>query len=202
MLGKSTASLIYIMGHCDVAQSRTKGFTLVELMIALAISGFLLLGVVGTYSSIQDTIATSKELENSQEVIRYSAHVFSRSLKQTKVAATPTSTLLAPDGTPIFNVLTVTLPPLSTSCKGEPLNDGGTEIFIFDNLRNTLTCNVNDTGRVDLLTGIDSMQFIENPFGTMVTVQVYPTDLSDHNNFPEPINIDIALTSVILAAAL
>jgi prepilin-type N-terminal cleavage/methylation domain-containing protein len=202
MLGKSTASLIYIMGHCDVAQSRTKGFTLVELMIALAISGFLLLGVMGTYSSIHGTVTASKELENSQEVIRYSARVFSRSLKQTNTPAELSSTLLALDRTPILNVLTVTLPPLSTSCKGDPLNNGGTEVYTFDNAGNKLTCKVDEDVVVDLLTGIDSMAFIENANRTMVTIQVYPTDLSDNNNFPEPIDIDIALTSVILAAEL
>jgi len=60
-----------------------KGFTLIELMIALVIGGILILGITSTYSSIDGTIQTSKDLENAQEVIRYTSQVFTRSLKQT-----------------------------------------------------------------------------------------------------------------------
>ena len=123
MLVKPSVLSIYNMISSNIAKNKTKGFTLVELMIALAISGFLLLGVVGTYSSIHGTVTASKELENSQEVIRYSARVFSRSLKQTNVSAELSSTLPIRLGIPIVNnVLTISLPPLSTSCIGRVLN--------------------------------------------------------------------------------
>ena len=91
-----------------------KGFTLVELMIAVAISGFVVLGVVSTYSSIHSTVQASRQLENAQEVIRYSSHVFSRSLKQAQNAANVNVTSVGG----VNNVLTVSLPAGATNCLG------------------------------------------------------------------------------------
>lgn len=60
------------------------GFTLVELLVALAVSSFLMAGISLVYSALSESVDTSKELENAQEVLRYSSEVFTRSLKQTK----------------------------------------------------------------------------------------------------------------------
>ena len=63
----------------------TKGFSLVELMVALAAGAFLLAGISLSYSAIKGTIQVSKELENAQEVLRYTSKVFNRSIKQTQI---------------------------------------------------------------------------------------------------------------------
>ncbi len=173
---------------------KMKGFTLVELMIALAISSFLLLGVVATYSSIHGTVKASKELENSQEVLRYTAHVFSRSLKQTKSFATVSA--------PLANVLTVTLPVDAINCFGKPMTVSGDEVYTFTAPK--LSCKVNDgtpTGEVtkDLLTGIDTMEFSGG--GTnMISINVEPKKLDQNLKFTDgKIKIDIALSSKIIA---
>ena len=51
----------------------TRGFSLIELMVALAAGAFLLAGVSLSYAAIKGTIEVSKELENAQEVIRYTS---------------------------------------------------------------------------------------------------------------------------------
>ena len=68
-----------------LTKQAVKGFSLVEVMVALAISTALVLGVFGVYSSISTTILTSKSLETTQEVVRFSVQVFSRSLKQSEM---------------------------------------------------------------------------------------------------------------------
>jgi len=173
---------------------KMKGFTLVELMIGVTISGFLLLGVVGTYSSIHGTVLASKELENSQEVIRYSAHVFTRSIKQSPQPVTIFDGGPGPGSTMIVN-----LPVSSTSCLGtEPVADFS-ERYDFDAPR--LTCTLTIAGvaspAVTLLTGVDNMQFIG--IGNMVRVKVRPLLLAQNQNFTNgDIDIDIALTTRIM----
>ena len=189
---------IRISQNKKLISNQTNGFTLVELMIALAISGFLLLGIIGTYASIHGTIQASQELENSQEVIRYSAQVFSRSLKQVVDA----DDIADPAG---GSILTVTLPFSATSCLGEvPLLGGAleySEVYTFSD--SSLTCSVNGVlPAVTLLKGIESMTFDLHEDRQLVTVKVYPNHLKNNKNFPEAIDIDIALTTVILKAHL
>jgi len=177
---------------------KIKGFTLVELMIALTISGFLLLGVVGTYSSIHGTVLASKELENSQEVIRYTAHVFTRSVKQA-----PQPVTIFDGGAGPGTAMIVNLPASSTSCLGtDPIADFS-ERYDFDapSLTCTLTVNGVPSPAVRLLTGIENMEFIG--IGNMVRVKVRPLLLAQNQNFTNgDIDIDIALTTRIMMTAL
>ena len=62
---------------------KSKGVTLIELLVALVASLFLLGGVSMAYSSIKSTELVENEIENSLNVIRYSNNLFSRSLKHT-----------------------------------------------------------------------------------------------------------------------
>ena len=165
-------------------------------MIALAISGFLLLGVVATYSSIHGTVKASKELENSQEVIRYTAHVFTRSIKQSPQLVTVFDGGPGPGSTMIVN-----LPASSTSCLGTAPVAAFSERYDFD--APSLTCTLAIGGGaaeapVTLLTGIDNMQFIMQG-DTMVRVKVRPLLLAQNQNFTNgDIDIDIALTTRIM----
>jgi len=171
-----------------------KGFTLVELMIALVISSFILLGITGTYSSLSASIVASKELENSQEVIRYSSQVFTRSLKQTEVL-------------PIVAVaqqLTVVQPANVTPCTGENAPAVTfTEVYTFNALTSVLSCRINaglNAGvDIDLLTGINNITYTLD--GNLMTITVEPMVLPE--NFADgEVNIDIALTNLILRAAM
>ncbi|WP_231613077.1 PilW family protein [Pseudoalteromonas sp. SWXJZ94C] len=61
--------------------NKHSGFTLIELMVALAAGMFLLSGVSLAYSSINSSTSTAKDLENALDVIRFSSKIFTRSLK-------------------------------------------------------------------------------------------------------------------------
>ena len=164
------------------------GFTLIELMIALVISSFLLLGVVSTYASISGTIQASKELENSQEVIRYSAKVFTRSLKQSSSATVING----------GNGITVNLPSNSSSCLGTKPGANFSETYQF--VAPDLTCSINGAPAVTLLTGMSNLQFIATG-NSLITVRVSPLVLSQ-NFVNGSVDIDVALTTRILSNAL
>jgi len=171
-----------------------EGFTLVELMISLVISSFILLGITGTYSSLSGSIQASKELENAQEVIRYSSQVFTRSLKQTEVL-------------PIVAVaqqLTVEQPANVTPCTGENAPVVAyTETYTFSAVTQVLSCRINAGANanvdIDLLSGINNITYTLD--GNLMTITVEPTVLPQ-NFVDSEVNIDIALTNLILRAAM
>jgi len=168
------------------------GFTLVELMIALVISSFVLLGITGTYSTIHGTIQASKELENAQEVIRYSSQVFTRSLKQTWQVPTFVN----------GNQMLVKQKANTRSCTGSVPVVDYTEIFTF--VQPNLSCSLEDLGGNEispdtiLLTGIDALNTVPN--GNLFSITVAPTVLPE--NFVGGVRIDIALTNLILQTAM
>jgi prepilin-type N-terminal cleavage/methylation domain-containing protein len=171
-----------------------KGYTLIELMIALALSMLLLLGVFGSYSSISGTIRASQELENSQEVIRYSAQVFTRSLKQSLNPAAITNLIDAniPD---VGTGLVVTLPANAKACFGP--NPPAVFVETYNFVAPNLTCSIDGAPPVTLLTGIANMQFIAAE-ANLITIRVSPIFLSQ--NFPEgSIDIDVALSARIFS---
>ena len=99
---------------------RVQGFTLVELMVALAAGAFLLAGVSLSYSAIKSTIEVGKELENAQEVIRYTSKVFNRSIKQTQL----TPTISADKST-----ITITQPSGVIACDGSATTAQVVEVY-------------------------------------------------------------------------
>ncbi len=169
----------------------TEGFTLIELLIALVIGSFLILGITGTYSALQSSIQTSKELENAQEVLRFTSNVFTRSLKQTSVV---------PIVNNINRTLTVQQNANARSCLGTQPNVNYVEVFTF--VQPNLSCQITDTAGnqlnadTTLLTGITNMQFNTNALGGLVIINVVPNNLAA--NFGGNIQIDIALTSIII----
>lgn len=175
-----------------------KGFTLIELMIALVIGGILILGITSTYSSIDGTIQTSKDLENAQEVIRYTSQVFTRSLKQTWDDID-----IAGDTVAVKQKANV------RPCVGATPALDYTETFALDG--SDLKCsvvttdgNVVENGTV-ILTGIADMTFVVDGTGTLFTVTVLPTKLPENFNDgvnPAGVNIAIALNTLILRNAM
>ena len=173
--------------------TKNRGFTLIELMIGLVISSFVLIGITSTYATIQGTIQTSKDLENAQEVIRYSSQVFTRSLKQTL-------------GLPAINGNQIVAQQSANarSCLGTNPVFPYQETFTF--VQPNLSCSIQDAvgGVVNadtrLLTGISNMTPVIN--GDLFSVLVLPTVLP--LNFGvgagAGIRIDIALNARILQA--
>ena len=56
------------------------GFSLIELMIAMTLSLLLILGIATIFSSLKNTSAYSQQLENTQEVLRFTNSIFSRAV--------------------------------------------------------------------------------------------------------------------------
>tara|TARA_B110000014_G_C20105512_1_gene581218 strand:- start:501 stop:1127 length:627 start_codon:yes stop_codon:yes gene_type:complete len=172
----------------------SKGFTLIELMVAMALGAFIILGVIGTYSSISASSQVTKELENAQEVIRYSSQVFTRSLKQTTVPLT------FANGN---QTITVTQKANSRSCLGTLINVDYNETFTFS--KPNLSCQISNLAGVEiaantiLLTGIADFQ--SALVGNLFTLSVTPTALP-LNFGTNGVRIDIALTTKIMREAM
>ena len=128
-----------------------QGYTLVELMVALAAGAFLLAGVSMSYSAIKSTILVSKELENAQEVIRYTSKVFTRSLKQTPELPTLSEDKLR---------ITIKQPAGVISCTGELTTNEINEIYYLDD--NNLICALGNNSPQRLLTGVKGLNFSIN----------------------------------------
>jgi prepilin-type N-terminal cleavage/methylation domain-containing protein len=180
-----------------------KGFTLVELMIALVISSFVLLGVTSTYSSIQGSIQVSKELENAQEVIRYSAQVFNRSIKQTMLPVIVSANA---------QTVTVTQPANTRSCFGSIVGVDYQETFTF--VSPNLSCSTQDSAgnplvaNTVILTGINNFRAQYNNANELFSFIIEPTVLPQNlivvgggagGANMNGVRIDVALTSRIIS---
>lgn len=160
------------------------GFSLVELMVAMVVSTTLIAGTGLAYSGISNSINLSKTIENSQEVLRYTTDVFSRSLKQTLVS--PVST--APD-----NIRVIQDKVGSVACDGTvPVAAPYTESYRFE--APNLFCDAG-SGEVVILQGITNMSILIN--GDLVQITVIPNEFPIAS-LPNGVRIDIALSSKIL----
>lgn len=164
------------------------GFTLVELLVALAVSSFLMAGISLVYSALSESVDTSKELENAQEVLRYSSEVFTRSLKQTK------SMPLLPDASTIFVVQDTSG---ATACNGTKPAVPFSETFTL--VDNKLRCQVNGGVEQVLLTGVQDISYRRN--GNLVEITLTPENLNV-DMLANGFRIDIALSGKILDEAL
>lgn len=54
------------------------GFNLTELMVAMALSLILILGISTVFASLKTTATYSQQLESTQEVLRFTSSIFSR----------------------------------------------------------------------------------------------------------------------------
>lgn len=170
--------------HKNRHRQGCRGFSLIELMIALTISLILLAGSILAYSSISHTITTSKQLENAQEVLRYTSQVFSRSLKQT--AQVP----VVDDA----NQLVIAQEANLRSCQGNTPNAPYTETYSF--VSPNLLCDTGNGAQV-ILTGVEAIGYAINGLGVRVTIT--PTGLPARLN--NGVQIEIALIRVIFQQA-
>lgn len=168
------------MKSCIVA----KGFTLVELMVAMAAGAFLLAGVSLSYSAIKSGIQVSKELENAQEVLRYSNTVLTRSTKQSVDLP-----VVSADGLTI----TYTMQAGVISCNGDVSSVAIVERYYLQN--NNLMCAKDADPPERLLTGVETLSFSIND--NVVTVNIKPEGLP--RQFNNAVEMNIAVSSVILS---
>lgn len=167
------------------------GFSLVELMVALALSTALVLGVYGVYASISTTVLTSKSLENAQEVVRFSVQVFSRSLKQTEQV---------PEISANGKRLVVMQAANVKACDGSRPNSDYIETYTIASpfLQCALTVNGAALAPKTILTGITDIEFQRQE--DLVTILVTPRFLPE-NLVGGKVEINIALTRIILSRA-
>ena len=178
------------------------GYTLIELLVALLLGTVLVLGISSGYSAISGVIQTSKNIENAQEVLRYSAEVFTRSLKQT--AADPTSNGAILSSTSQA-VLTVAQSANTITCDGYGRSFDYTETYSLDNHR--LKCEVTDSsgagsGAQTILSGIESITYSRS--GNLISVLVQPQAQQGETlgvGAAMAVKIDIALSSIIITNA-
>ncbi|WP_372858668.1 PilW family protein [Pseudoalteromonas sp.] len=162
----------------------SRGFTLVELMVAMAAGAFLLAGVSLSYSAIKSGIQVSKELENAQEVLRYSNSVLTRSTKQSLDLP-----VVSADGLTI----TYTMPSGVITCNGDVSSVAVVERYYLQN--NNLMCAKDADTPERLLTGVETLSFsIDN---NVVTVNIKPEGLP--RQFSDVLEMNIAVSSVILS---
>ncbi len=158
------------------------GFTLLELMIALVISSVVLLGVSQSFSAIHGATHVAQSMQTAQEVLRFTAELFSRSLKQT-----------------------VELPTLSagslvvrhkeagqTACDGSSLSRSFVETYTLR--ENMLVCRIDGGLDIPLISGISNISY--NLTGSMVQIYVKPDNWL-RENMPDGFRIDVALISKI-----
>lgn len=162
----------------------TTGFTLVELMIAVSVGSFLFLAISIAYSTIKATTTQTKQLENAQEVLRYTSQVFSRSIKQT---------LTDPTVSGDFLTLSVEQEADTVSCIGTQPASAYTETYTLVNDR--LQCDIG-AGAQDLLTGVLALNFSYDNASKTVSITVMPEGLP--LNYGNGVLIDIAASTVWL----
>lgn len=170
----------------QTSNTNAHGYTLVELMVALAAGAFLLGGVSLAYSAIKGTVLVGKELESAQEIIRYTSKVFARSIKQT-----PSSPIVSANGATI----TIRQPAGVITCNGTVAAVDVDEVYSLDS--NNLTCTLGALAAERLLTGVETLSFSIN--NDVVTINVKPEQLP--SQFGNAITIDIAASNVILEKA-
>lgn len=173
---------------------RASGFSLVELMVALAIGGFLLMGVVTAYVGIKGLVKDSENLQASQDVIRFSMQVFSRSIKNASTS-------------PIIDAGTLTVThsysegqsPIVT-CQGRTATNAVTETFSFAS-PDILCDDGLGAGAIPVITNVSALTFTlldlnGNGVDDTVLVQIDTPGMPD--NYPDGIAIRYAMHALIL----
>ena len=165
-----------------------KGYSLVELMIALLVGCILIMGVSLAYSSIKGLILSSKNLENAQEVLRFTSDTFTRSLKQTQGGVVIAA-----------NQITIPQTANSVACNGtRPIADYN-EIYSLNG--NNLQCDIGD-GAQTILTGVENIAFtLNNRLASITVTPQAQQGEPDGIGAARAMTINIALTRVILENA-
>jgi Tfp pilus assembly protein PilW len=162
------------MGIPMVANRNVMGFTLVELVVTMALTVLLIGGVSSVYFTLKQTSAQVSRLENAQEVLRTTHQVLYRStLQATGVVVT-------------LSDASFTQAASATACDGsQPAMDFTERYF---QLNNNLICTLNTdvTQDIVLLTDLQAIEFAlttDPVIGSIrLTVSLAPDGLPE--NFP------------------
>ncbi|WP_025566046.1 prepilin-type N-terminal cleavage/methylation domain-containing protein [Psychromonas sp. SP041] len=163
------------------------GFSLVELMIAMSLSLLLILGIATVFSSLKNTSSYSQQLENTQEVLRFTNSIFSRAVH--RADEMDNNSYTGSDGGTYQQLdLTFNLDNLDTSesyssCLGNPMASQYYESYRLTD--NELLCAEYTTAGLDdssktftaIGTNIDSLNF--SITDDLLTVTITPTDETD-----------------------
>ena len=161
---------------------------MIELLVGMSISTILIMGMIMSYISIKGVIQSSKNLENAQEVLRFSTHTFTRSLKQAEQVT------IAHSGQLVIKQAANTV-----ACDGSRPTVDYTEKYSRNGM--SLQC---DTGGAPqtILIGLEDIVFERR--NNLVTVTVTPQAQNGESagiGAAAPVQIDIALTGIILIKA-
>ncbi|MCG7536729.1 prepilin-type N-terminal cleavage/methylation domain-containing protein [Pseudoalteromonas sp. OOF1S-7] len=165
-----------------------RGFTLLELLIALSIGLFMLGGIAVAYSTIRSTIVINQELAQAQEVIRYTSQLMTRSIKQT--ASTPQVRLNG-------EALEVSQVANTPACDGSVPVVNYTETFSLQD--GYLLCDLSSDNlpAQRLLRGVNGLSFSVDGLITSITV----TPVGMPAQYAAGIQIDVAASQQVLATA-
>lgn len=133
------------------------GFSLIELMIALVISLFLIGGILSVFSSNQQTSQVKRELDNAQEAFRFASFSIARLVKLGGGANPSDPAILEPSND---NELIVSFlhRPGVTDCLGLPAGGTGVAVNTFYVEDSALLCENNSGQIATLVSNVDSME--------------------------------------------
>ena len=77
--------------RCTRPAHRVQGFSLVELMVAMALSLIVISAVIGVFAANQQTSRAQADLNNAQEAFRFASHTIKRVVRQGDEIETPAS---------------------------------------------------------------------------------------------------------------
>jgi len=156
--------------------SRTsRGFSLVELMVALALGLVMIGAVVTVFVSNQQSARTKQELDRAQEAFRFASYTIMRVVQQGEIQEPNTSL-------PIPELLVVNLSPGegNRDCLGQ-LVPGG-----IDHVRNTFSINTEGRLLCSVVTHMNNgppVGQIGNPFTIATGIRPCPPN---HNPASDP----------------
>ena len=163
------------------------GFSLIELMIAMSLSLLLILGIATVFSSLKNTSSYSKQLENTQEVLRFTNSTFSRAVHRADEMDAKSYT--GSDGGTYqqldltFNLDNLDTSESYTSCLGNPMTSQYYESYRLTD--NELLCAEYTTAGLDdssktftaIGTNIDDLNF--SITDNLLTVTITPSIMSN-----------------------
>ena len=119
-----------------------RGFSLVELMIAMVLGLILLGGVIAAFVTASGSLALNREMDRSQESLRFVVILLTDELRQAvRIAQGPTDdppflmpVEVAPDADNVNQAITIRYPVVNT---GEAVHCNGTDVAGGTNLEKT-----------------------------------------------------------------
>ena len=157
-----------------------RGYTLLELMIAMVVGLVLISGIASAYAAIKATVLSSQQLADAQEVIRYSNRVLARSIKQSQSlpVVTATSVSIAQQAG---------VPACDGSVPAVPYSE---RFFVTDGY---LTCQLDGTD-IKLLKGVAAIRFSSTGSGRVITVGLQGEQFPEQ--YQQGVRMDIAATQL------